>query len=543
MTWIARTPLAVLGTLAGLALAAPLAAEEEIYPITEPIALEAGADTAKVDRLIYRGGLVLDPGEAKIGGISGLEWNASDLYAITDDGRWLIITPDESNAQLLDLTGITIGTLRDEKGKKLKKKLAADAEAITKGAGGDWLVSFEQDHRVWRYETLGFEAAPFPTDADDLVADAEPNGGLETFATLPSGALLACGEWAQETARPNCVRINDAGAERFALPAPPALAEHGGAPTDAACASDGACYVLFRSYKPGYGNRAAIVKLTDEGSETLAVLDTPLSLDNFEGLAVREQYGKTFLYLASDDNFRNCAYLSAASCQRTLLMKFEIDTPEAALPPPPDAPEPPANYDTVNVVLETGMGDITIALETERAPITAANFLRYVEEGRFDGTKFYRAMRLEREPKPNGLLQGGTQFDPKRILPPIAHEPTSQTGLSHTNGALSMAMGDPGTANGDFSIMLQDQTGLDARPDAQEAVWRNGYAVFGYVIDGMDVVAAIHGSPIDPDKGEGFLKGQMLAEPVTIVKARRAAEDESEVGAGEDDAGKVTASK
>ena len=131
-------------------------------------------------------------------------------------------------------------------------------------------------------------------------------------------------------------------------------------------------------------------------------------------------------------------------------------------------------------------------------------------------------MSLDREPKPTGLMQGGTQFDPKRILPGIAQEPTTYTGLSHTNGALSMAMLEPGTANGDFSIMVQDQIGLDARPEDPNPVWQNGYAVFGYVTQGMDVVAAIHQSEIDPDKGEGGMKGQMLAQPVEIVRARRA---------------------
>jgi peptidyl-prolyl cis-trans isomerase A (cyclophilin A) len=130
-------------------------------------------------------------------------------------------------------------------------------------------------------------------------------------------------------------------------------------------------------------------------------------------------------------------------------------------------------------------------------------------------------MKLEREPRPNGLIQGGARFDPARILPGIPHEPTTQTGLSHTNGALSMAMGEPGTANGDFSIMLADQIGLDARPDADEPVWQNGYAVFGYVIGGMDVVTAIHAAPTDPDLGEGMMVGQMIAEPVEIIDARR----------------------
>ncbi|ABC63519.1 peptidyl-prolyl cis-trans isomerase A [Erythrobacter litoralis HTCC2594] len=188
-----------------------------------------------------------------------------------------------------------------------------------------------------------------------------------------------------------------------------------------------------------------------------------------------------------------------------------------------EAPAPSLQeYETVDVVLETTMGAITVALETERAPITAGNFLRYVDEGRFDGTVFYRAMHLDWEPQPNGLIQGGTQWDPDRVLPGIPHEPTTQTGLSHTRGALSMAMGEPGTANGDFSIMVQDQTGMDADPEAEDPVWQNGYAVFGYVTDGMEVVEAIHAAPLDPDKGEGWMKGQMLAEPVKILTARRA---------------------
>ncbi|MBY8333892.1 peptidylprolyl isomerase [Qipengyuania pacifica] len=178
-------------------------------------------------------------------------------------------------------------------------------------------------------------------------------------------------------------------------------------------------------------------------------------------------------------------------------------------------------YATQLVLIETTMGDITVSIETERAPVTAANFLRYVDEDRFDGTHFYRAMHLDWGEPPNGLLQGGTQMNPDRVLDPIAHEPTSQTGLSHTNGALSMARYDPGTATGDFSIMIKDQTGLDADPTSSDPNLQLGFAVFGYVVDGMDVVQAIHALPPDPEKGEGWMKGQLLAEPVEIVDMRR----------------------
>ncbi|MEX0341527.1 MAG: peptidylprolyl isomerase [Erythrobacter sp.] len=184
------------------------------------------------------------------------------------------------------------------------------------------------------------------------------------------------------------------------------------------------------------------------------------------------------------------------------------------------AAEQPAHA-TQLVVIETTMGDITVAIETERAPVTAANFLRYVDEDRFDGTTFYRAMHLDWGEPPNGLLQGGTQMHPDRVLDPIAHEPTTETGLSHTDGALSMARYDPGTATGDFSIMIKDQTGLDATPESPDPNLQLGFAVFGYVVDGMDVVHAIHAAPIDPDKGEGWMKGQLLADPVEILDMRR----------------------
>ena len=176
---------------------------------------------------------------------------------------------------------------------------------------------------------------------------------------------------------------------------------------------------------------------------------------------------------------------------------------------------------TTNVVIETELGDIVVALETERAPVTAANFLRYADEKRFDGIVFYRAMRLDWGEQPNGLVQAGTQFDPARILPPIAHEPTNETGVRHVTGAISMARNEPGTATGDFSITVSPQPGLDADPRAEDPELRAGYAAFGRVVSGMDVVRAIFAAPTDPDKGEGWMKGQMLADPVKVLSVRR----------------------
>ena len=187
----------------------------------------------------------------------------------------------------------------------------------------------------------------------------------------------------------------------------------------------------------------------------------------------------------------------------------------AALSAPAAARDaPPAPAVAVRVILETSAGSILVETDP-RAPITAANFLRYVDEGRFNGTDFSRGMELGAG---TGVVQGGTANAPDRILPPIAHEPTSQTGLRHVNGALSMARFDPGTADGDFFLIVGNLPGFDA---GRAAPGDPGFAVFGRVIEGMDVVRAILTAPKSPTEGEGFMRGQMLDPRIRILSARR----------------------
>jgi peptidyl-prolyl cis-trans isomerase A (cyclophilin A) len=109
---------------------------------------------------------------------------------------------------------------------------------------------------------------------------------------------------------------------------------------------------------------------------------------------------------------------------------------------------------------------------------------------------------------PNGLIQAGTQNEPKRVLPPIAHEPTSVTGIKHKAGAISMARYAPGTASGDFSILLSDMPSLDADPSSANPEIAAGFAAFGHVVEGMDVVRHIWDAPRSPTKGVGVMKGQ-----------------------------------
>ena len=176
---------------------------------------------------------------------------------------------------------------------------------------------------------------------------------------------------------------------------------------------------------------------------------------------------------------------------------------------------PPAPLgDRVRVRLETALGTITLELDHEHAPITTANFIRYVDEHRFDGAAFYRASRTEGASE-RGFIQGGIRRNYRRLLPPIAHEPTSQTGLRHVAGAISMAMTEPGLATAEFVIITDPMPHMDARRGEP------GYAAFGRVVEGMDVVRRILAAETVPNVGSAALRGQMIRTPIMITRATR----------------------
>ncbi|MCY7397498.1 MAG: peptidylprolyl isomerase, partial [Sphingomonas bacterium] len=139
--------------------------------------------------------------------------------------------------------------------------------------------------------------------------------------------------------------------------------------------------------------------------------------------------------------------------------------------------------------------------------------LAYVDGRKLDGEAFYRAMPYG----VGGLIQGGITSDARKLRKPVAHEPTSTTGLKNVAGALVMARLDPGSAQSDFFILTTDIAQFDA------STADPGFAVFGRVIEGMDVVKAIFAAPRSATKGVGVMKGQMLDPPVKIVKAARVA--------------------
>jgi len=176
------------------------------------------------------------------------------------------------------------------------------------------------------------------------------------------------------------------------------------------------------------------------------------------------------------------------------------------------APEPLP--DVVRVKLETEAGPILLALDAKRAPVTTANFVRYAEEGRLDGTTFYRAAPTKGQAG-RGFIQGGIRRSYKRMLPPIEHEPTSETGLKHGAGTISMAKPEDGKATGEFFITASAMPEMDAKGD------KPGYAAFGKVVEGMETVRAIMAAPTTPGAGRGKMRGQMIEKPVRIVTARR----------------------
>jgi peptidyl-prolyl cis-trans isomerase A (cyclophilin A) len=169
--------------------------------------------------------------------------------------------------------------------------------------------------------------------------------------------------------------------------------------------------------------------------------------------------------------------------------------------------------DNPKVLIKTELGDITVEVYQSQAPITASNFLKYVREGRFEGATFYRTVTMDNQPDDDikiEVIQGGLGDDEAGLaLPAIKHETTQQTGLHHLDGTISMARAEPGTASSEFFICIGNQPELDfggrRNPDGQ------GFAAFGRVISGMDVVRKIQEQPAD---------GQWLAPPIKITGVR-----------------------
>jgi peptidyl-prolyl cis-trans isomerase A (cyclophilin A) len=175
--------------------------------------------------------------------------------------------------------------------------------------------------------------------------------------------------------------------------------------------------------------------------------------------------------------------------------------------------------DFCRVVIDSAMGPIGVLLDLGRAPISAGDFLKYVDRGLYAGGAFYRTVRPDYDPKPIKIevVQGGLTDDSK-YLDPIAHEPTSLTGLRHRNGTISIARDAVGTGTaGAFFICIGDQPELDfggkRNPDGQ------GFAAFGHVTSGTKLIRAM--GALKTQGPPGSSAGELIASPVQILGARR----------------------
>lgn len=176
------------------------------------------------------------------------------------------------------------------------------------------------------------------------------------------------------------------------------------------------------------------------------------------------------------------------------------------------------------VRLDTEAGSIVLELYADKAPGTVANFLRYVDQKRYDGGRFYRVVRQDNQansPVKIEVIQGGLQNDTTKAFPPIPQETTQKTGLKHLDGTLSLARGQPNSGASEFFICINNQPELDfggkRNPDGQ------GFAAFGRVVSGMDVVRQIQqGESGSPGPTNAYANPlQLLKVPVTIRKAER----------------------
>jgi peptidyl-prolyl cis-trans isomerase A (cyclophilin A) len=169
----------------------------------------------------------------------------------------------------------------------------------------------------------------------------------------------------------------------------------------------------------------------------------------------------------------------------------------------------------VRVLVQTELGDIVLEIDAAHAPRTAANFLRYLDAGHYNGGTFHRTVKMDNQPDSPvkiEVIQAGVNVErAKDGFPPIAIERTTETGLRHTDGAISMARNQPDSATSGWFICINDQPSLDfggtRNPDGQ------GFAAFGRVVQGMDIVRKIQRAP--------NTDAQRLTPPIAILKAAR----------------------
>lgn len=322
-----------------LAAVASLGAAYVFYATAEPreeraltvqaqgLAFSTGEDAkSSVGKLKHRGTLKLTSDDADFGGLSGLivSDDGARFLAITDNSNWLTGTLQYRDGKLVGLKGTSIAPLRDPNGNPLSGK-SGDAEGLTGSLDGDVFVSFERDHRIWRYAfgKHGLAAKPTAVATPAALKEAPDNGGLEGVGRLNDGRLLALTESYHDEAGNIRGWLLKDGAD------PAAVTLKRRAPfdlTDVQQLAGGDVLTLERRFNRigGVGFQIRRIKGADVAAgatldgDVVADAGMNFIIDNMEGLAIRtSEDGETLIYLVSDDNFN-------APVQQTLLMMFEL---------------------------------------------------------------------------------------------------------------------------------------------------------------------------------------------------------------------------
>ncbi len=283
-------------------------------------------DADQIGQLIFRGGIEITSPEKRFGGLSGLivSPNGERFLAVSDKGHWVRGSLGYEDAALSSVFGVELAPMLDQDGASVIDKAWADAEALVGSIDGKVLVAFERNHRVWAYDLTvnNFAARPTPVTMPASVSQIPSNGGLEAVAKLEDGSsIVAFSERGLNDQGHILGWIQGSnGSKELSL-----VANEPYNPTDLARLHSGDILVLERRFSlvGGVGMALRRIKSQDLEPNTvieadmLAEISAPYTIDNMEGLAVRQtDDGRTLIYVVSDDNFN--------PLQRTILMMFEL---------------------------------------------------------------------------------------------------------------------------------------------------------------------------------------------------------------------------
>jgi hypothetical protein len=321
-----------------LLIAAACAAVPPSTPVgAQPVALDIRSQPLplklddvglkRVGKLIWRGGVSMTANSQNFGGWSDLHVSPDGrtLSSISDVGSWLTATVEyDAEGNLAGLSHGRIGSLRGLDGRPLANKIDADAEGMAPMPDGSWLVSFERNHRIWRYPT--FDGTPTPINLPPGFERQPANGGIEALTALADGTIIAISEEYSLTPGSVVGWIGKPSGGRYAWQSFQYASIPDFSPTAMAPLPDGGFVLLERAFDMARGVRVRVMRAERADFQPggvvrpreLARLVSPLAVDNLEGIAAtRGPRGETLLWLISDDNFN--------PMQRNLLLLFELE--------------------------------------------------------------------------------------------------------------------------------------------------------------------------------------------------------------------------